>query len=93
MLVYSKLPMGYTSIDRYRVYGKNFNYGSFGPTEIPYELLKEAARSATLKLMITPVFTGAAYKNKGVELLLDAVIDSLKFFSKQKVPPLKNKTK
>jgi elongation factor G len=45
--------------------------------EIPYELLRKAARSATLKLMITPVFTGAAYKNKGVELLLDAVVDYL----------------
>ncbi|MCF6366188.1 MAG: elongation factor G [Bacteroidales bacterium] len=43
--------------------------------EIPYELLKSVAREATLKLMITPVFTGAAYKNKGVELLLDAVVD------------------
>ncbi len=45
--------------------------------EIPYELLKKAARDATLKLLITPVFTGSAYKNKGVELLLDAVIDFL----------------
>ena len=45
--------------------------------EIPYEMLLDAARTATLKLMITPVFTGAAYKNKGVELLLDAVIDLL----------------
>ena len=43
--------------------------------DIPTELLKEAARDATLKLMITPVFCGAAYKNKGVQLLLDAVID------------------
>ncbi len=45
--------------------------------EIPEELLKKAARDAALKLLITPVFTGAAYKNKGVELLLDAVIDYL----------------
>ncbi len=45
--------------------------------EVPYELLKAAARKATLKLLITPVFTGAAYKNKGIELLLDAVIDFL----------------
>ncbi len=44
---------------------------------IPAELLKTAARDATLKLLITPVFTGAAYKNKGVQLLLDAVIDYL----------------
>ena len=45
--------------------------------EIPFDLLKKAARTATLKLMITPVFCGAAYKNKGVELLLDSVIDYL----------------
>ncbi|HRY31992.1 MAG TPA: elongation factor G [Bacteroidales bacterium] len=45
--------------------------------EVPVELLKKAAREATLKLMITPVFCGAAYKNKGVQLLLDAVTDYL----------------
>jgi elongation factor G len=41
------------------------------------DLLKTAAREATLRLNITPVFCGAAYKNKGVQLLLDAVIDYL----------------
>lgn len=45
--------------------------------EIPGEKLKLAARDATLKLIITPVFCGAAYKNKGIQLLLDAVIDYL----------------
>lgn len=45
--------------------------------EVPLELLKKVARHATLKLLITPVFCGAAYKNKGVPLLLDAVIDYL----------------
>ncbi len=45
--------------------------------EISAELLKSAARDATLKLMITPVFCGAAYKNKGVEILLDSVIEYL----------------
>jgi len=45
--------------------------------DVPAELLKKAGRNATLKLLITPVFTGAAYKNKGVQLLLDAVIDYL----------------
>jgi len=44
---------------------------------IPAELLKKVAREATLKLMITPVFCGAAYRNKGVQLLLDAVLDYL----------------
>jgi len=45
--------------------------------EVPIDILKQACRDATLKLMITPVFCGAAYKNKGVQLLLDAVIDYL----------------
>lgn len=45
--------------------------------EIPNDLLMEAAREATIKLLITPVFCGAAYKNKGIQLLLDAVIDYL----------------
>ncbi|MCX6249164.1 MAG: elongation factor G [Bacteroidetes bacterium] len=45
--------------------------------EIPGELLKKALRDATLKLLITPVFCGAAYKNKGIQMLLDAVLDYL----------------
>jgi len=45
--------------------------------EVPADILKRAAREATLKLMITPVFTGSAYKNKGVQILLDAIIDYL----------------
>ncbi len=45
--------------------------------DIPAELLKKATREATIKMLITPVFCGAAYKNKGVQLLLDAVIDYL----------------
>jgi elongation factor G len=45
--------------------------------EVPAELLIKVARKATLKLMITPVFCGAAYKNKGIQLLLDAVVDYL----------------
>lgn len=45
--------------------------------EIPTDLLKKACRDASLKLLITPVFCGAAYKNKGVQLLLDAVVDYL----------------
>lgn len=44
---------------------------------IPEELLMKAAREATLKLLITPVFCGAAYKNKGIRLLLDAVVELL----------------
>ena len=49
----------------------------FEEADVPAELLKSAARDATLKLLITPVFCGAAYKNKGIRLLLDAVLDYL----------------
>lgn len=49
----------------------------FAEGDVPSELLKTAARDATLKLLITPVFCGAAYKNKGIQLLLDAVLDYL----------------
>jgi elongation factor G len=36
--------------------------------------LREALRSATLRCKITPVLCGSAFKNKGVQMLLDAVI-------------------
>jgi len=45
--------------------------------DVSSDLIKKAAREATIKLLITPVFCGSAYKNKGIQLLLDAVIDYL----------------
>ncbi len=45
--------------------------------EVPLDLLKSACRDATLKLLITPVFCGASYKNKGITQLLDAIVDYL----------------
>ncbi len=45
--------------------------------EVPTELIKKAARCATIKMLFTPVFCGAAYKNKGIQLLLDAILDYL----------------
>ncbi|MBU4117400.1 MAG: elongation factor G [Proteobacteria bacterium] len=44
------------------------------PTE---EMIMDAIRKGTLALEFTPVMMGTAYKNKGVQLLLDAVIDYL----------------
>ena len=41
--------------------------------EIPEALLLNALRQGTLSRQITPVFMGSAYKNKGVQPLLDAV--------------------
>lgn len=45
--------------------------------EISLELLKKAIREATLNLKITPILCGSAFKNKGVQPLLQAVIDYL----------------
>jgi elongation factor G len=44
------------------------------PTE---ELMKAAVRKGVLELKLTPVFMGSAYKNKGVQKLLDGVGDYL----------------
>jgi elongation factor G len=40
-------------------------------------MIRDAIRKGTLKLELTPVMVGSAYKNKGVQLLLDAVNDYL----------------
>lgn len=55
--------------------------------DIHEDELMRAARHATLSLDITPVFCGAAFKNKGVQQLLDAVVDLLP--SPLDVPPVK----
>ena len=44
-----------------------------GGEEIPYETLVAALREATLNLQVIPVLLGTALKNKGVQMLLDAV--------------------
>lgn len=45
--------------------------------EIGVDELKAVVRKATLSLDITPVFCGSAFKNKGVQRLLDGVLDYL----------------
>ncbi len=45
--------------------------------EVPAELVRTATRRAVAGLLLVPVFAGAAYKNSGVQLLLDAVVDYL----------------
>ncbi|ERP31910.1 elongation factor G [Chitinivibrio alkaliphilus] len=45
--------------------------------EVPVELLIQAARKGVIALELVPVFMGSAFKNKGVQLVLDAVIDLL----------------
>lgn len=45
--------------------------------DISPEMIREAVRQGTVNRKITPVFLGSAYKNKGVQLLLDAVTQYL----------------
>ncbi len=45
--------------------------------EISNEELKQAVRKATLSVEFYPVFCGSAFKNKGVQLLIDGVVDYL----------------
>ncbi len=42
--------------------------------EISEKEIHEALRTATLKLEVTPVLCGSAFKNKGVQTLLDAIV-------------------
>jgi elongation factor G len=50
------------------------------------EMIRRALRKATLTIAVTPVLAGSAFKNKGVQPLLDAVIDYLP--SPLDVPPV-----
>jgi elongation factor G len=54
--------------------------------EVDSATLREAVRACTLDLSITPVLCGSAFKNKGVQPLLDAIIDYLP--SPLDVPPV-----
>ncbi len=45
--------------------------------EITIEDIIRAARTAVLGICITPVFCGSAFKNRGIQLLLDAVVNYL----------------
>jgi len=55
--------------------------------EIPVSDLKRVLRKATIEKKLVPVLCGSAFKNKGVQPLLDAVIDYLP--SPLDVPPVK----
>ncbi|MFH0806430.1 MAG: elongation factor G [Candidatus Brennerbacteria bacterium] len=55
--------------------------------EPPLSDLKKALRAATLKVRLVPILCGSALKNKGVQLVLDAVVDYLP--SPVDLPPVK----
>ncbi len=54
--------------------------------EITVEEIKVALRKGTLERKLTPVLCGSAFRNKGIQLLLDAIIDYLP--SPLDIPPI-----
>ncbi len=54
--------------------------------EIPHERIAKSLHRATLDLKVTPVLCGSAFKNKGVQPLLDAIVELLP--SPLEVPPM-----
>ena len=57
-----------------------------GGEDIPEELLKSCIRSATINNRAVPVCCGSSYRNKGVQPLLDAIVDYLP--SPLDIPPI-----
>ena len=49
----------------------------FDGEEITVDELKKAIRNATISRTLTPVLCGSSYKNKGVQMLLDAMVEYL----------------
>jgi len=45
--------------------------------ELTVEEMKRALRKATIEMKVTPVLCGSSYRNKGVQHLLDAIVDYL----------------
>ena len=60
-------------IDRASLFSDELTEAILGEKEIDPSLLLDALRKGTLTREITPVFMGSAYKNKGVQPLLDGV--------------------
>lgn len=57
-----------------------------GGQEVAADEIKAALRKGTGEMKLTPVICGSAFKNKGVQLLLDAIVDYLP--SPLDVPPV-----
>ncbi|MGN0981129.1 MAG: elongation factor G [Candidatus Avoscillospira sp.] len=54
--------------------------------EIPEEMIKRALRKGTIGVRLVPVTCGTSYKNKGVQELLDAIVDYMP--SPVDIPPI-----
>lgn len=61
-----------------------------GGEEIPAEEVRAAIRKGTVEMKLTPVLCGTAFKNKGVQQLLDAIVDYLP--SPYDIPPVTGKS-
>ena len=57
--------------------------------EISVEEIRGALRKGTLELKLTPVICGSSFRNKGVQILLDAIVDYLP--SPIDIPPVVGK--
>ena len=57
--------------------------------EVPADMLRAAIRKATVEVKMVPVTCGTSYKNKGVQKLLDAIVDYMP--SPLDVPPVEGK--
>ncbi|MDR1608326.1 MAG: elongation factor G [Deltaproteobacteria bacterium] len=57
---------------------------------IPLETIQKAIRAATISLRVSPVYAGAALRNKGVQPLLDGIVDYLP--APADLPPLMAQT-
>jgi len=64
-------------IEKLADFDENLMEKYLNETAIGVDDIKQAARNAVLRLLITPVFCGSSFKNKGVQKLLDAVVDYL----------------
>ncbi|MDP2650573.1 MAG: elongation factor G [bacterium] len=66
---------------------ENLTHKYLAGEEIALDELRAALRTATLKVQIVPVLCGSALKNKGVQFMLDAVVDY--FPAPNDLPPTK----
>lgn len=60
-----------------------------GKEKIGVDEIKAALRKGTLEMKLTPVICGSAFRNKGVQLLLDSIVDYLP--SPLDIPPVVGK--
>jgi elongation factor G len=60
-------------LDRLSLFSEAMTEKLLNGEEVPKELIWSTIRAATLSLELTPVLLGSAFKNKGVQNLLDAV--------------------